>query len=106
MENEETDAGRDCRTCLARPNSQGANGNREKIMFPFQLTTSRVGKRLIYTLLYVIIHKCMHIYIRKYDTVGDGRKNDSKSYTPKKLCKMPKTEHSFILVKYIHALYI
>ena len=44
----------------AEPVSQaqfsGANGDREKLIFPVQLTTSRIGKllaRLIYTLLYV-----------------------------------------------------
>ena len=49
---EQADAGRDCRTCLARPTSQGANGDREKIFFPVQLTTSRVVNltRLILTL--------------------------------------------------------
>ena len=30
--NEQADAGRDCRTRLVRPNSQGANGNRDKII--------------------------------------------------------------------------
>ena len=84
VEDEETDAGWDCRTCLARPNSQGANGNMKKIIFPFQLTTSRVGKRLVYTLLYVVIHKYMHIYIRKYDTVGDERgKTTLRAMRPK-----------------------
>ena len=41
---EQADAGRDCRTRLARPNSQaGADGDREKVIFPVQLTTSRIG---------------------------------------------------------------
>ena len=49
---EQADAGRDCRTRLARPNSSGATGNREIIFFPVQPTTSRVSNltRLIDTL--------------------------------------------------------
>ena len=49
---EQADAGRDCRTCLVRPSSQGANEDREKIIFPVQMTTSSVGNltRLILTL--------------------------------------------------------
>ena len=49
---EQADAGRDCRTRLARPNVLGANGDREKFMFPVQLITSRIGNhaRLILTL--------------------------------------------------------
>ena len=42
---EQADAGRDCRTHLARPNSQefsGANVDREIFIFPVQLTTSRI----------------------------------------------------------------
>ena len=54
MEHEEADAGRDGRTCLARPNFQARTGT-EKI-FPVQLTTNRNGNlaRLIYTLLYIM----------------------------------------------------
>ena len=37
---EQADAGRDCRTRLARPNSQA---RREILIFPVQLTTSRIG---------------------------------------------------------------
>ena len=36
------DAGRDCRTRLARPNSQARTGTGKNI-FPVQLTTSRIG---------------------------------------------------------------
>ena len=44
MENEQADAGRDCRNRLARSNSQArTNGDREIFIFPAQLTTSRVG---------------------------------------------------------------
>ena len=38
---EQADAGRDCRTRLARPNSQArTNADREISIFPVQLTTS------------------------------------------------------------------
>ena len=66
MENGRADAGRDGRTRLARPSAQGANGDREKYIFPVQLTTSKIGNltRLIYTLLYVmVIYTCIHTYI-------------------------------------------
>ena len=51
---EQADAGRDCRNRLARPNYQartGTGGDREKHIFPVQLTTSRIGNhtRLILT---------------------------------------------------------
>ena len=39
---EQADAGRDCRTCLERPNSQ-ARTDREIFIIPVQLTTSRIG---------------------------------------------------------------
>ena len=47
----QADAGRDCRTRLARPNSQARTGTR-KIVFFVQLTTSRIGNLswLIHTL--------------------------------------------------------
>ena len=52
---EQDDARWDSRTCLARPNSQALNKvDREKLIFPVQLTTSRIGyliTRLIQTLL-------------------------------------------------------
>ena len=59
VENEQADAGRDGQTCLERPNS---NGNREKFIFPVQLTTSRIGHhtRLIHTLLKVLT---IHAYL-------------------------------------------
>ena len=53
MENERADAGRDGPTRPYRETEfSGANGDRENIMFPVQLTTSRVGNhsRLIHTL--------------------------------------------------------
>ena len=56
MENEQADAGRDCRTRLVRPKFSGAYEDREIFIFPVQLTTSRIGNctRLIHTLLYVM----------------------------------------------------
>ena len=50
---EQADAGRDCRTHLARPNSQArTTGDKEANIFPVQLTTSWIGNltRLILTL--------------------------------------------------------
>ena len=47
------DAGRDCRTRLARPNFQArTNADREIFISPVQLTTSRIGylTRLIHAL--------------------------------------------------------
>ena len=58
---EQADAGRDCRTRLARPNSQArTNVAREIFIFPVQLTTSRIGNltRLIHTLAYMCDHTC------------------------------------------------
>ena len=58
--NEQAEAGRVCRTRLARPNSQ-ARTEAGKYLFPlFTLTTSKIGNltRLILLLLYV-----MTIYI-------------------------------------------
>ena len=55
---EQTDAGRDCRNRLARPNSQArTRADREIFIFPVQLTTSRIGNltRSIHTL-------AIHIY--------------------------------------------
>ena len=43
-ENKRTDAGRDCRTRLARPHSQARTyADREIFIFPIQLTTGRTG---------------------------------------------------------------
>ena len=60
---EQADAGRDCRTRLARPNSQ-AHADREILTFPVQLTASRTGNltRLIHT---PAICLTMHTYIIK-----------------------------------------
>ena len=52
---EQADAGRDCRIRLAIPNFSGANADREILIFPAQLTTSRIGNltRLIHDSCYV-----------------------------------------------------
>ena len=49
---EQADAGRDCRTCFARSNSQARTGTVKHLFSPVQLTTSRIGNhtRLINTL--------------------------------------------------------
>ena len=46
------DAGRDCRTLSRKTKFSGANADRENIIFPVQLATSRIGNltRLIHTL--------------------------------------------------------
>ena len=56
LKNEQTGAGRDDRTCLARPN--GTNGKRKNIFFPVQLITSWIDNltRLIYS-LHTHVHK-------------------------------------------------
>ena len=62
-EDKQADAGRDCRTHLARTNSQARTGTREILIFLVQLTTSRIGNltRLIHTLaIYVTIHTYIH----------------------------------------------
>ena len=65
---EQTDTGRICRTRLARSNSQArtGTGNREKLVFPVQLTTTRIGNlsRLILTLAI----RDDHTYIHTKDT--------------------------------------
>ena len=68
VETEQAAAGRDGRTRLVRPNSQ-LRKDREIIIFPVQLTTSRIGNltRLIFTLPYVM---SMHKYIPTSVTVG------------------------------------
>ena len=56
---EQADAGRDCQTRLARPNSQARTRTGKYSFFPFQLTTSRIGNltRLVNTLaICVTIH--------------------------------------------------
>ena len=63
VENEQADAGRDGRTCLARPKAKAQTGTATKNIFPVQLTPSRIGNltRLIYTQLQVMtVHARMH----------------------------------------------
>ena len=63
-EDEQADAGRDCRTRLARPKFSGANADREICIFPVQLTTCRIGNltRLIHTLARCDNHTCILLY--------------------------------------------
>ena len=54
---EQADAGRDCRTRLARPNSQaGANADRKISIFPVQLTTCRIGNLLTWLIHTIAIY--------------------------------------------------
>ena len=66
-EDEQADAGRYCRTRLARPNSQARTTRTGKYLFSLsvRLTTSRIGNltRLIHTLaMCVTIHTYIHTY--------------------------------------------
>ena len=69
---EQADAGRDCRSRLARPNFSGANGDREIFIVPVPLTTSRIGNltRLILSLaiVYVMTRHTYHPLI-SYATI-------------------------------------
>ena len=63
---EQADAGRDCQTRLARPNSQARTGTGKYSFFSVQLTTSRIVNliRLIITLAICVtictyMHACM-----------------------------------------------
>ena len=54
---EQADAGRNCRNRLARPDSQARKGTgKHLLIFPVQLTTSRIGNltRLTLLLIYVM----------------------------------------------------
>ena len=54
---------------VSRDQFSGANGDREIIIFPVQLTTGRIGNlaRLIHTLLFVMsMHAYVHTYIHTY----------------------------------------
>ena len=64
----QTDAEREDRTCLAIPNSQAADGDRENFIFPVQLTTTRIGDftRSVHILLYVMT---IHTYIHTRETL-------------------------------------
>ena len=69
-ESEQTDARRDCRTHLSRPNSQVRTEEGRNSCFPVQLTTNRIRNhiRLIHDLLNVLtIRPLIHLYIlREY----------------------------------------
>ena len=60
---EQADAGRDCRTRVARPKSQGRTGTGNFQFFLVQLTTSKIGNltRLILTLAICDDHTYIHI---------------------------------------------
>ena len=65
---EQADAGRDCRDRLATKFS-GTNADKGIVIFPVQLTTSRIGNltRLIHTLaISVTIHTYIHTYINTH----------------------------------------
>ena len=72
VENDEADAGCDGRTCLARPNPQARNRDREIFIFSVQLTTSRIGNYtwLIHTLLKVLVTSQIHFCsVITHDTI-------------------------------------
>ena len=76
---EQADAGRDCRTRLARPNF-GANGDRGIFIFLVQLITRRIGKLtwLIHALLYVMTIHIERTRFRNADKlVGCTDKQDA-----------------------------
>ena len=80
---EQADAGRDCRTRLARPNSQARTETGKYSFFLLQLTTSRIGNltRLILLLLYVMhtyVHTNIHTYIHNGGDFGGTRKRCRK----------------------------
>ena len=63
---EQADAGRDCRTRQARPNSQAQTWTGKYSFFSVQLTTSRIGNltRLIHALALICDdHTNIHTYI-------------------------------------------
>ena len=69
----QADAGRDCRTRLAKPNSQARTRTGKKTFSQVQLTTSRIGNltRLILTLANVmtieeVVPKCLLFYFLRW----------------------------------------
>ena len=66
---EQADAGRDCRTRLARPNSQARTRTGKYSIFSVQLTTCRTGNltRLMHT--YIVYH-----YFWGFYSIKRGRK--------------------------------
>ena len=62
VDNKQADAGRDCRSCLARPNSQGRTGTR--IFFPCSTDHEQEWQPYSVDLLYVMaIHKHTSSYL-------------------------------------------
>ena len=71
-EDEQADAGRDCRTCVERPNSLARTQTGIVFFFPVQMTTNRIGNltRLIHTLdICVTIHN-PGLYYHLYRTTS------------------------------------
>ena len=100
---EQADAVRDCRTRLARPKFSDANGDREKICFSLQLTTSKIGNltRLIHTLLYVM---SIHIYVLSRQILESRGKvelerRDLEGPTPQVLNNTQKVPETFVHLK-------
>ena len=60
---EQADAERDCRTRLAKAKFSGANGDREILFFPVQLTTSRFGNLSPGRSLLLLYVRTIHAYI-------------------------------------------
>ena len=56
MENEQADAGRDGLNPSRETTLSGASGDREILIFPVQLTTSRIGN------LTRLIHVCVYVF--------------------------------------------
>ena len=82
MEDEQADAGRDCRTRLSRPNYWGVNGERDVFIFSVPLITSRTGNltRLIHTLAACDDHTYIHTWLLyiAFLIVGVGKKSRAK----------------------------
>ena len=69
---EQADAGRDCRTCVERPNSLARTRIGISFFFPVQLTTSRIGNltRLIHTLAICVTIYNPGLYYYLYRTTS------------------------------------
>ena len=74
MNNEQAGAGRDDRTCLARPKFKARTGTGKYSFFPVELTTSRIGSlaRLIHNTLLKVLQPYAHTLVaasKGYDLV-------------------------------------
>ena len=81
--NEQADAGRDCRTHLAKPNSQARTRTGKYYFFPVQLTTCRIGNltRLIHTLaIGVTIHTSHMSFITASYQYGEDIEKDDVTF--------------------------